>query len=1440
MLKQNATRTPSRPTGGRSTHNNTSLSLSSLSTRRLLNRSRSVSTPNYILRKRYVDIIEQINIEILDNIDRNNRSRINNNDTETVDDYISNAIRNRVTAGNNNKKIKKKKLSKSDFDDFIKNDLKIKSWTSTKTETFFRYHESLPSNLSEGNTPNITIETTIKAIIQLYDSNDDNRSNEYGNDPILRKEMSSSRIKAVKRNISVNAIAERASLKHKLIENEKLYKLDEKWKNFENRLIRRRQQNKVSPAKAHAINKFEQIMKKLKKKRMMQSGKNVFDLEATFKEIDESGDGCLNRDELNIAMSRLDVPLSEKELDDFMLVLDPDGSGEVEICEFAYLYYNRRKLKHGSLHATNSDGPSNYSMKMAKQHEEKIKKAKMKFLQDEKNRLKKLEQKWKNHEMRQKNKQEKHKMAEENIIRDTLFECFVNHMLSNKNWYGYVLKQIPHLRSTNNLNVDLEEFLGIIIHSNGHGEYVSQKTRNAIVQIMAPDRHTNTVDIEEFEFIMKYHAKKRNVKFNRFDGYKSFDRPNKSNMRNDAIEKTLNFNATGSKQENGGESKNEMYGTAYVMILKGLDLISSSKSNFPTHHIDTYVNVRLNNDYVGTTATIWKTEQPEFNHQFSFPIKNINMGNTLKIRVMESLENTNGSDIKRKKRDKTVGFSILPLKEFDNGISNDQWIMLKVPAVKRNKKKKKGKTMKGDARKYNPMLRVLIRIVQNEISFDGASKKQIQMNNFIEKYLVECKVNGSNVYMSMSDGALLFLVQVLPPQIDNEPNEPNFQVISSFPLWSCKIKIEEKDSSLSSYPQFTIISSAGNVYSVLLMTENGSSWLREIRHAQHEYLQRLGLPTVESMIGVNTLLGIDPGIGDTDTNPHPWVHSVEANVPFGPGRLGLELRQRIFEGEEAIGAIIKSFKPGENGKPGQAFKSGILEKSMCLYSCNDIKLYDKTFQAISECLQEESRPYTLKFIPDDNTWKKKFEKAFAENIFFACVLINNTNRSTGWLTVSKTKLSFIAMGLLNESRLDIPLSKVVMIEVHDISFIRAMHIYTESKMYRFSSMRFPNLIKQHILEAKYALEVTTKIERVKDNQSEDDDNYDNDEFEEFEEVVNNKNTNNGIHPKPPTEKPGPSSAVKGRKGMSFEKFLLKDSNNNNINSTKQMEEKTIVSPFLEIKKESFQVVGVFGKGVGKQKSFYERVKHGNLKSNYCMKILPLKQAVSDQMAREIGILEHTLHPYLQRSFALYNTKESVAILMDYLPNSLRDLVQKGLSSSEELVFASKIFSAMEYLHSLDIVHRGVEIDNVLIGSNGIPKVVNFKNSKFLAEEHTYTMCGSPEYMSPNRLLGVGHGLDSDLWAMGIFMYELHEKQNPFYDESDSQMYKNIMNCIYKASTSKIEGMQEFITTLFQRPGAIDRASLRKMKVWADIDWKAVDLNLKVKSTKKTVEKDIIL
>ena len=206
------------------------------------------------------------------------------------------------------------------------------------------------------------------------------------------------------------------------------------------------------------------------------------------------------------------------------------------------------------------------------------------------------------------------------------------------------------------------------------------------------------------------------------------------------------------------------------------------------------------------------------------------------------------------------------------------------------------------------MLRVLIRVVQNEIHFRNGKKNQIQSINLIEKYLVECNLNGSNIFMSMSDGLLLFLAHASQQhqQHKTSPESPTFQILASFPLWSCKINADKFDNST----KFTITSSAGEISMVTLMTRNGNEWLREILHSQHEYLQRLDLPTANCMLGVKTLLDIQHSSANGSENPHPWLYHLKSKVSFGPGRLGLELRQRVFQGDDAIGAIIKSFKPG--------------------------------------------------------------------------------------------------------------------------------------------------------------------------------------------------------------------------------------------------------------------------------------------------------------------------------------------------------------------------------------------------------------------------------------------------------------------------------------------------------------------------------------------------
>ena len=656
--------------------------------------------------------------------------------------------------------------------------------------------------------------------------------------------------------------------------------------------------------------------------------------------------------------------------------------------------------------------------------------------------------------------------------------------------------------------------------------------------------------------------------------------------------------------------------------------------------------------------------------------------------------------------------------------------------------------------KYKSMLRVLIRIVRKHIVFDSKKYSQNIANTFIERYMIKCNVNGSVVFVSMSDGVLLFLSRVPSNQ---HTDEYHFVVVSSFPLWGCLIKTDEKNSNI-----FKIILPTGVEYNVEMLEENNEKWLDDILHEQYVYLSRLGLPTPETMLKISTLFQMQLRNDIIDDKAGLFLNHIKREVKFGPGRLGLELRQRFFRGSEATGAIIQSFKPNDTGGKGQALESGKLDTSMSLYSCNDIDLYDCSFQKISECLQEGVRPYVLGFIPEQKSWETQIMDFFHGNILFTCIFVCKSNRSPGWLTVFNDRISFVAMGILNEDITDIYFESLIAIEVQDVSFIRVLHIYTETVMYRFSCVHFPNLIKQYILEAKRE--------------------YD----------------RNACKPK---------------------------SNNENASISKKVQEGSISSQFSEVKKDSFAVVGVFGKGSGCKKTFFEQLEHKKLKGKFCMKILPIKQAISDQVIREISMLEHTSHPYLQRSYAIYNCEKCIAVLMDYLPRSVRDEVNAGMSPQKAIFYGSRIFSAMEYLHSLGIVHRGFQIDNVLITNGGIPRLVDFKNSKYIVGEYTYTMCGSPEHMSPLRLLGRGHGLESDLWMMGTFLYELYCKRNPFYSKSDSQMYKNIMSCSYLPLTSPNEEVQEFISVLFQDPISIDRTSLRKMKIWSEVDWKAVDLNI---------------
>ena len=79
----------------------------------------------------------------------------------------------------------------------------------------------------------------------------------------------------------------------------------------------------------------------------------------------------------------------------------------------------------------------------------------------------------------------------------------------------------------------------------------------------------------------------------------------------------------------------------------------------------------------------------------------------------------------------------------------------------------------------------------------------------------------------------------------------------------------------------------------------------------------------------------------------------------------------------------------------------------------------------------------------------------------------------------------------------------------------------------------------------------------------------------------------------------------------------------------------------------------------------------------------------------------------------------------------------------------------------------------MIDSNGYLKLIDFGISKYCLTR-TYTICGFAEYLAPEIILNIGYDSAVDLWALGILIFEMKTKTNPFNDEDPIKFYKNIL------------------------------------------------------------------
>ncbi|WKY02669.1 hypothetical protein Q1695_016157 [Nippostrongylus brasiliensis] len=259
--------------------------------------------------------------------------------------------------------------------------------------------------------------------------------------------------------------------------------------------------------------------------------------------------------------------------------------------------------------------------------------------------------------------------------------------------------------------------------------------------------------------------------------------------------------------------------------------------------------------------------------------------------------------------------------------------------------------------------------------------------------------------------------------------------------------------------------------------------------------------------------------------------------------------------------------------------------------------------------------------------------------------------------------------------------------------------------------------------------------------------------------------------------------------------------------------------------------------------------HRDVAIKMCFKKQILKEKRVASVHREKCVLarlssaEHE-HPFIVTLYATFQDRDHLYFVLSYaeygdLLHIMHKKPEKHFNLDDSRFYTAEVLSALQHIHSLSYVHRDVKPENILVAATGHIMISDFGSVKDLSgapEKYNdsgsekrlrrSSFVGTAQYVSPEVLEGQPVSPATDLWALGVVIYQFLTGRHAFHDESEYLIYKRIQKLLFSYPPEFPDTAKDLIDRLLvikpeYRLGTTTTGgpeALRYHKFFEEIDW----------------------